>query len=116
MSVEVGFDKTTMALSVLTSTKHRHQVSQPVAARQGESCAPRNQPSFDEAVEEYSQVDEATEVVTMLIAAKTDLTNASWLLQSLVEAEDNSRCSNHERSCSLLTALVNAKVDLNTHI
>ena len=62
------------------------------------------------------QVDEVTEVATMLIAAKADLTNASWLLQSLVEAEDNSRCSNHERSCSLLTALANAKVDLKTYI
>ena len=56
MSVEVGVDKATMAASVLTSTKHRHQVRQPVAARQGESCAPGNQASFDEAVEEHSHV------------------------------------------------------------
>ena len=61
------------------------------------------------------QVNEATKVATMLIAAKADLTNASWLLQSVVEAEEKRR-TNHERSCSLLTALANAKVDLEVNV
>lgn len=73
----------------------------------------------------HIQVNEATDVATMLIATKADLTDTAWLLESVVEAcrseknfftQPKNGLAEHERSCSFLTALSKAKIDIDQHV